>query len=124
MIHWTLYVLAGMVCLGIAVSIACRPARGAHAAPRSVVVDTYPATLAPLPAPQTLSRPRACPDVPGQGQALSVALSAIRHPCYQYAARLTAMSWQSHKTLQRNYDVLAFATVARSYYRMGATYAG
>lgn len=84
----------------------------------------YLATLAPLPDAGELWEPRAAPDVPMPVERLGVALSAVRHPCYQYAARLAAMSWLSHKTLQRNYDMLAFATVAQSYYRMGASYAG
>lgn len=122
------YIIIGivivLVCASIALAWRMRPRHGDHEAPRGYDLDFYPATLAPLPAAEAPWRPRAVPDVDPPNDHVSVALSAVRHPCYQYAARLAAMSWQSHRTLQRNYDVLAFATVARSYYRMGASYAG
>lgn len=75
------------------------------------------AALEPLPALALRERPA------DADRLLTVALSAARHPCYQYAARLAAMSWQSHKTLQRNYDVLAFATVFNALQRSGYSYA-
>lgn len=99
------------------------PSHPEHARPRGMELDVLPPTLAPLPVAEPSWQPRACPDVPAPDQALTGALSAIRHPCYQYAARLAQMSWQSHVTLQRNYDMLAFATVAQAHYRMKARYA-
>lgn len=122
--HVTLFTLIGLVCLAVPVAIVLRPAHGMHERPRGVELDWYPATLEPLPAPELLSRPRACPDTPAADDLVSVAIRVVQHPCYQYAARLAAMSWQSHRTLQRNYDVMAFATVAQSYYKMGCSYAG
>lgn len=124
MIQVTLFTLIGIACLVIAVILAYWPSRGRHERTPDDWDDWLPTTLAPLPAPELLSAPRACPDTPHADDLVSAALRAAQHPCYQYAARLAAMSWQSHKTLQRNYDVMAFATVASSYYRMGSCYAG
>lgn len=100
------------------------PPPGQHARPRGDTIDVYERTLPALPAPQGPWQPRACPDVPRAAIEPLRLLQAQRHPCYQYASRLAAMSWQSHRTLQRSYDMLAFATVASSYYRMGASYGG
>lgn len=124
MIHDALFTAIGLLCVAIAIAIAFVP-RGRHdAASFTRELETYGPTLAPLPAADEPWQPRACGDIPPATPAVSVALSATRHHCYQYAARLAAMSWQSHHTLQRSYDMLAFATVASSYYRMGGNYVG
>jgi hypothetical protein len=120
MMHFTLYSYIGMLCAALSVAIACRPMPGRHALPRALPVVVLPATLAPLPVAAELWEPRACPDVDPEGQALTEALRLTGHPCYQWTARLAAMSWQSHHTLQRTYDMLAFATVATAAQRVMA----
>lgn len=112
------------LCTTIALVYVFWPARGQHERPRAYEADVWQPRDAPRRPLTALPAPRLAVDDWPIVPAHSVALSAVRHPCYKYAANLAAMSWQSHKTLQRNYDVLAFATVARAYYKTGATYAG
>jgi hypothetical protein len=109
--------------LAIVVAITFRPVRGQHELERSNRLDFYPATLAPLPAPEQSWEPRAIEDVPWPVLAVPDALRAVRHPCYQYAARLAAMSWQDHKTLQRIYDMATFTIVINALERHEVRYA-
>lgn len=107
----TLFSVIGALCLAIGVVIACRPVHGMHERQRGDDMEWLPATLAPLPAPARLSAPRACPDVPRPAAQLSVAPSAAQVKYRRMTDSLIAMSWQSHLTLQRTYDMMAFATV-------------
>lgn len=118
-----LWSVIGTFLLALTLAIALRPVHGMHERERGNELSWLPATLAPLPAPEAPWRPRPIPDVPQPTQALTEALRAAQHPCYQWAARLAAMSWQSHKTLQRSYDMLAFATVINALERHEVRYA-
>lgn len=123
MVAYSIPVLVILICVAIGAIRLAWPAHGMHELMRGEEPPVYSATLAPLPAPVEPWEPRSVPDVQPQVRELTAALSAVRHPSYQYAARLAAMSWQSHRTLQRTYDMLAFATVVTALQRHEVSYA-
>lgn len=120
-----LLTLAGFITLCLAVFLAylAWPDYGPTDAAEDERTLTWLLALSSQDAPEPLPPLRPALRSADADRLLTVALSAARHPCYQYAARLAAMSWQSHRTLQRNYDILAFATVFNAIQRSGYSYA-
>lgn len=122
-------VVAVSVVCGVLVALALLvlrlywPARGQHEAHYATDLDVLPPTPAPEPVAAALVPPRAIGDVAPVVTLVRAPLSAAQERCNRMVDHAVMLSWNSHDTLQRNYDIMAFSAVACAFYRHGVTYA-